>query len=395
MNIESQNTLVNLQNKLTRLHDLKQDVIVSADKLTFWRGELKLTEPVLTDSGVMTPDTKYVCTDRFIDSIASRLKIPAKYLRDVHKNRTPVFDDILNGHLHADTYFQNTENGSVPLREFPQYSKNSLVRLYAPTSEGERGTARYFGSDRYGIFDNHDALVAFLGGIQKAGFNADDIEVRRANITDTKMLVEIDLPGIQTEANELLEGYVPPMNARNHTDDAIVNVGLLLSNSEVGSGALNVNYIIRINRCSNGWVIEDVNDARRVHLGGQHNEGVVKMGRDTADKNAELVMLQVKDAVQTYCDTDFLIQQVERVTAKAKKRVEDPIETFKTVSKKLSLSENEHAGIFNHFMSSGVQNTAGGITQAITSYIQTDEALTNVDRAHDLQMQAVRAMELV
>jgi hypothetical protein len=95
----------------------------------------------------------------------------------------------------------------------------------------------------------------------------------------------------------------------------------------------------------------------------------------------ELVQSKTADAVATFVNYDYLAKVVERLEAKASKRLEDPGKVVEIVSKQLSFTEQEQAELLNLFVAGG-QVTSGGILQAVSALAQV---VPDADRASDLE----------
>ena len=85
-----------------------------------------------------------------------------------------------------------------------QPSRRLLIRALRG-DEGD-GIARAVLSERYRFVDNLDVLLAVLDGIRGAGA---DVEVRRCDLTERRMYVQIASQSV-AEADVLLRNYVSP-----------------------------------------------------------------------------------------------------------------------------------------------------------------------------------------
>ena len=362
---------------------VKNDVIVSADKLAVVREGRELpylvvrnAEPQIDETGVTQVDGYYNLSDRFIATVATRLGVPGSFLKKTYLERGDVFTRIVNSLLHG------SSDGA-----YNQFGKNSTVRLFSST-EGEFGLARCILSDSYKIMDNLDVVTSVLRGITDAGLDASQIHVGRGDISETRMRLDIDAPGIRAAAEALLDGYRDPRTG--NTNNKIVHAGLRIQNSETGSGALSLTPFALVEVCSNGMTVPKMG-SRQVHLGRKMDEGLIDFKADTHAANNHAVQLAVRDSVGTMLTPEFLDKVVSELTQVSDKKIDKPQQVIERISKKLQYTEDEQEGILSHFLLGG-QATSGGVGQAITSYLQDVE---DVDRAAHLSDSAFRAMELV
>jgi hypothetical protein len=104
----------------------------------------------------------------------------------------------------------------------------------------------------------------------------------------------------------------------------------------------------------------------------------------------ELVTAQARDAVRTFLDTDYVRAHVEGLERAAGAPVDDPATAVQHVSRQLKFTDDQQALILRHFVRGG-DLTAGGVLHAVTSAAQT---LSDADTAHEMEAQALRAMQL-
>lgn len=375
-------TLENLATLLTEQQARKEDIVASATKLSMIDGILHIEDAhtEITMDGVTSATATYRPTAIFDEGVANKLGIPVKYLRRMRSDNLPLYDANVNSWLAQDD------------RKF-------LARCFS--GDGEEGIARSLNSDSFKAFDNLDGLTAGLQGIRDSG---QQVEVIGCDLSERRMVVKVQAPGIAQMAPDLLKGYRTPFGniegvrraaeregmAYEPGDEPIVFAGFILSNSETGGGAYSLTPRLVVQLCKNGLVIGE--DAfRSVHVGSRLNEGGIDWSADTQRKAIDLISAKTRDAVTEILTTDYLTKSISKLEEKAGKPVEDAPATIKHVSKQLAFSDEHTKGLLQHFIAGG-QPTAGGVMNAITSYSQTVES---ADVAHHLETQAVKAMALV
>lgn len=331
--------------------------------------------------------------------IADRLGIPVKYVRRMRIERPDLYDVNFNGWVHA---VSPTAELFAPDAKPDQ--RKVLLRTFLGI-EGE-GIGRALLSDTYAPIDNLDVLMAALSGAQASGTNC---EVVSANLSETRMTVRLACPEISALAPTLLENYRSPTSgwnldtlSRNYSPEhlgwdaskgelpPVTFAGFEVSNSETGGSAFTITPVITVLACKNGIKINAM-QVRKIHLGSKLEEGVIKYSDDTRRKNIELIAAETRDTVATFVSEEFLTAQVAQIEAKAGKPVDDAAKTIEFVAKELVFTDEEQAGILNHFIRGG-QMTAGGVLNAVTSFAQTVES---PDAAFELESKALKTLDLV
>mgnify|MGYP000897096456 CR=1 FL=1 len=358
----------------------KIDVVVPASSIRMENGNLSVSglEPIITDDGVTSIDGSYWTASRVDHNLKALFDVPTPYIRKMRAQAIPLLDDTIN------TWARQSDP-----------DKKVLLRLMYgmdETNPDTVGMVRAILSDRYNERDNLDTALAVLDGMREAGLGADNI--RGADLTEDKMYLRVVAPELAVNAPVLLDGYRSPFAGTAHGGEAaenpyVVYAGILVKNSETGGGALTVTPELRIKICDNGLVI-NADALRKVHLGGQLPEGQVRWSTETRDAANALTKQQVKDAVSSFLTVDYVAGAVAKLEETAVVPLADPQATITVVAQKLQYSQEEQAGILNHFVRGG-QVTAGGLMQATTSFAQEIE---DVDRANDLAATGVEAMML-
>jgi Domain of unknown function (DUF932) len=155
------------------------------------------------------------------EQIADHLDIPRRYYSLLRQSHPALLDLNVN-------------------RLFRDLPRRRMVR----TLDGE---VRAFLSDRYRRLDNDDlaeAILPVLGEIP-------DVQFPSTEITDTRLYIKAVAPRV---AGEVRKGDV-------------VRAGVVISNSEVGMGALLVQPLVYRLVCLNGMIAGEA--SRRCHVGRQ------------------------------------------------------------------------------------------------------------------------------
>lgn len=306
-------------------------------------------------------------TDVADEQVAQRLGVPAHWLKTTRATRPDIYDDVVNGLLHGGV----GPDGAPVAAD----ARSFMLRTFSGDTGGV-GVARTLLSDRYGIKDNFDMLVAVLRGIERAEV---ETEVVGCDLTDRRMRVRIKAPQVQALAPVLLEGYRSPYNDRG-SDQPVVFAGFEFSNSEVGDGAWSIVPRLIVQICTNG-MRRTVDAVRAVHLGGKREAGIIVPSHETELAELAVMTHKATDAVAAFCDVDYMTKVIRDIEGTAATPIADPAAAVEVVTKRLKISEAEAATVLDHFIRGG-QVTAGGVGHAITSMAQE---VTDGDRAAELE----------
>jgi hypothetical protein len=390
-------TLSDLAGLLQEQHPRKVDRVVPASKMRMENGVLVVegSNPVIDMDGVTMADGRYRPTSVFDEGLSEKLGIPLPYVRKMRENRIDLYDENANGWLRGKKGSRRLvdalTNEYETIREpIPGDPRSFLIRAFKD-DDGGVGIARAMLSDKYKVIDHLDALTAALEGVKMSGT---EVNITGCDLTERRMTVKIEAPGIRALAPTLLAGYRSPFRVGDgahsgYEDNPVVFAGFVLSNSETGGGAFTITPRLVIQICKNGLMI--TKDAlRAVHLGGKMDEGVIQWSGDTMDKTLALITARTRDAVATFLDQQYMETVITGLEEKAGAKVADPVKTIQTVGKKLQFSDAQIKGVLEHFVTGG-QMTAAGVMNAVTSFSQT---LDDADAAYDMEAAGLRALDL-
>lgn len=346
----------------------KRDFVVPVRFLSMVGGKIVITNldnneglnSLLTATGIaVVSDNLLVSLDplkNFHDQVADKLDIPRRYYTRIEG--TELLDQNVNYWLR-------------------QQDQNYFIRAFV-NEQDRTGYARALLSDRFKTIDNFDVLLATLAAVKESGVN---LVMQDADITDTKMYVRFVAPDIERQAPSLMKNYRVPDGGGS---DNGIAAGFIISNSEVGKGGFSITPRLYIKACNNGMIMAK-ESYRKTHLGARMEEfTTIEWSEETKEKNMELIIAQVKDAVKTFTSPEFLGKAVSLFEEAAGIQLTKPQETIELVSKEMVFSEKEKDSILNYFIRGG-DNTMFGINQAMTYYAQKD---ADPDRQYELEVLA-------
>lgn len=337
--------LEHLVNTLEIQKATKRDLVVPANSLS------------MTTDGLIWVDNRgdmeqFNPNRLFESQLAEKLGIPGQYYQKMKAQVPALLATNVNGWLY------NTPSKQYLLRAFSQAE--------------QIGTARAFLSDRFNIIDNYDVLFAALDAIKKTGVN---VEITKAEVSETRMYLHVTCPEVEVAAEEFLREYLKENDAAGN---GIIS-GFVISNSEVGAGAFEVRPRAVICKCNNGLVVKDER-FRKLHLGAPMEAGEIIFSERTKQKNYELIISQIQDAVKTFLSKDYLGKMVEKIAVLHSIQLTHPIDAVQNICTHLKINEEHKVNILNHFLRDGVHN-AGGVFQAVTRGAQKMDA----DSQHEIE----------
>lgn len=335
--MQAENNLQTLVTNLEAQDKQKQDYIVTpgSGNLVFMGGDLVLTKEAT--------NITYKPTDHFHMLTADKLKIPSGYYNRLRREAVSLLDDNVN-------HWLKKSEGNFMLRTF----------------EGDNNVARAILSDRYSVMDNMDVLLQTLDAVRASGVN---VEIKQAEITDTRMYLSIVCPDVEIQAKEMLEKYAKTLQVGHG-----VCAGFTLANSEVGAGAFNIRPRAVILACNNGMVRTE-DGLKKIHLGARmESTGALNMeaNKDVRKANLNLIKQQVKHAVQVFLSKDYLQKTIDWYTNLGNKEIQAPVQNvLAVIGKEYDFTEQRKSSILNYFIK-GADTRRIGMFNAITEELQSE-----------------------
>lgn len=239
-----------------------------------------------------------------------------------------------------------------------------MVRQYLPHGDGQVLT-RAILSDRYKRIDHDDVLLASMPMLQEAGKEY-GLQVASSQVTDRSLYLKVSYPKL---TGEVAKGDV-------------VQMGIVVRNSEVGSGSFSVTpYLVRL-ACLNGMVVQ-TDAKRRAHVGRQVEEdGVVNWQDDTRRADDRLLQLQMRDAIRAMLQPATIHKLCDDMRQTTERRLEgDVVEAVEVLAKRSGLRQEEKSLALRHLIE-GADLTQWGLANAVT---RTAEDVDDYDRATELE----------
>ena len=279
-------------------------------------------------------------TDYAHGQIAEHMKIPRAYYKRMQLESPELLARNVN------TWMEKQPKGT-----------KRLVRVLD-------GKGRAYLSDRYLPIDNWDTLNALLPSLQDAG-----CEIVSAEVTENRMYIKAITPRITGEikVGDKVQG------------------GLIISNSEIGAGRVEVSPLLYRLVCSNGMIVPDMS-LKRHHVGRRVAEEDLTVNgiysRETIAADIATFLLKARDTVRAVLDQTVFDDVIKRTRRAAGEVIEDAEECIEDVTNRYGLSDEERTALFNNFLG-GADNSRWGLVNAVTLTAHHD--VTDYDRSVELE----------
>lgn len=338
-------TLGELAREIERQNETKKDYVTDTRNITL----ISKSNGVGADNQKEKAEEKYrldlagvggfEINDICHGQIASRLGIPMQYYNRMTKDAPSLLQRNVNYWL-----MQNPEKRMIRTLD---------------------GNARAFLSNRYRPIDNHDLAGAVLPIIADLGCKIESCE-----LTERRLYLKC--------VNTKVEGEIKPGDR--------VQAGVIISNSEVGCGAVRIDPLVYRLVCKNGMIANDFS-MRKYHIGRSgedfEKEAVTEFYKDEtrlADDRA--MLLKVRDVVEGALSEAIFQQIVGKMQeAHGIKMKADPVKCVENVAKKFGFSQEEQSGVLR-FLIEGGDLSLYGVMNAVT---RQSQEVADYDRATDFE----------
>jgi len=327
-------TIQELYQKLEEQRENRKDMIADTRSLIINSVDGISSLSVSTGDDVIS----YVVSDVAHRQIADRLGIPFKYYDRMRLDYPALLDQNINGWL----------------------MKNPEKRMLRTMD----GRLRAFLSDRYRRLDNLELVDHVLPVIaQMKGCS-----IESCDITETHLYMKI--------INRTMKAELTPGD--------VVQAGFVISNSEIGLGALKVEPLVYRLVCRNGMISKDLAH-KKYHAGRQveDTDNAYELYSDeTLAADDKAYFLKVQDIVSAAVDETRFNLTVDKMRASMNVPTGDnPVKTVEVLGDKYILNKTERATILRHFIMSN-DYTAFGLVNAVT---RSSQDISDYNRATELE----------
>jgi len=259
--------------------------------------------------------------------------------------------------------------------ELHQVNVNYLLQNHAKNPLMVRtlnGASDAILSNAYKRMDNWPVAEKVIPVLHEAG-----VKVESCEVTDHKMYIKV--------VSERLQGDVKVGDP--------VQMGIIVSNSEVGLGFLNVQTLLYRLICDNGMITgKDFGSGiRYAHRGSRQPLGIV-YSEDTMQAHGHAIGLQVRDTIKQILAPENFEKHLVALRETTERRVTgDPTKAVEMLGKTVGFTQDEGTSIMRHLIEGG-DLSQYGLAQAVTRFAQ-DEIVT-YDRSTELERIGGRIIEL-
>lgn len=269
------------------------------------------------------------------------------------------------------TYYDKTM--SVPgLRA---YNVNALLNVderktFVRTMDG---SARAFLSDAFKPIDNFLVLSAALPALKEF----QDLQVVSSQLSDSRMYLQVVFPRLTGEVSV----------------GDVVQSGLILTNSEVGAGKVDVSSVIWRLRCGNGMVGQSILNTR--HVGrrvGDEIQDYDIFAAETIKAELESFRLRLRDILKASMTEAAFQKTLDGFRVKAgqmieAKKVESAVEN---VTRHFTMTQDEGKAILSNLWTTG-ERSRWGLANAVTALVHDTVV---ADRQYDLEKVGYEVMAM-
>lgn len=347
-------TLVDLATEIQRQKEAKRDFIASTATM----------QMVAQDEGRVTlslgnKETRHFGVNGIAhDQIGLKTGIPGKY-----------YDRMLQ---EAPDLLANNVN-----RWFAKYPEARMVRTLDHT-------ARAFLSDSYRPLENSDLAEAVLPILLDM-----QVEIVSCEITERRLYIKV--------VDERIKKDIPTGKklGDGHTFFDTCSPAAVISNSEVGFGALRIDTGVWTRLCTNLAVVTEAGMKRR-HVGAksalEDGEEVRHLLSDATKMATDrAIWMQVRDIVKGAFDEARFLALTMKMGELSERPIDgDPMKVVELSAKHFGATEGERSSILKHLISGG-DLTHYGLFNAFT---RTAQDIESYDRATEFERMGGEVLEL-
>lgn len=245
------------------------------------------------------------------------------------------------------------------------FQKEPERRMIRTLVRPEGSVLRSFHSDRFRPLDNDMILEAALPVLRDAG-----VQVLSTQLTDRRMYLQVVSPRFEGEVKA----------------GDVVQMGIIISNSEVGAGAVKVEPMLYRLVCLNGMIRGFA--MKRYHVGkradGSGDEVAIDYYQgDTQEATNRAFQLQVRDTVAAAFDQVRFNSELTRFREAAEQKIQTVKlqDVIEDVTKRLTLTQGEKESALKNLIE-GADLSKWGLANAITALANDHK---DYDRAVELE----------
>jgi hypothetical protein len=341
-------TLVQMAAEIERQSASKRDFIADTSKVSVFQDALVPTTLAVRLDSSKGP-VRMAINDHAHGQFAELLKVPATFYHRLRADHPDMLAYTLTELLHRE-----------PTRRMLRTLDNRVRAVL---------------SDKYRPLDNFDLANAVMPVLREY----DGLRIESTQLTDTRFYIKAVFPKISTSIANVGD---------------VVQAGIVISNSEVGSGALQVAPLVFRLSCKNGMIMQDYGQ-RRTHVGkrasGETEEAYEMFSDRTKELDDTALWAKVQDTVRGVMKQDVFEKITNPMREAAGQKIEGKIEdVVELAATRFSYNESTKEGVLRHLIEGG-DLSRWGLANAITRQSQDEE---NYDMATKLETDGGLLVEL-
>jgi len=316
-------TLTDLAMEVERIEESKQDYLIPNPAITMFQDENIRVEG----------EGDFTINDYAHGQLASKLDIPKKYYDSM-----AVIEGL------------RTLNVNAWLRSEP--NKQSFVRTVD-------GKARAFLSDKFRPIDNYDVLSSFLPVVKDM-----PIEIKACALSEKKLYMQLLFPQMEGEVKK----------------GDVIRWGFMLTNSEVGAGAVDIKKFYERLICTNGAI--GTSYMRKNHVGSRINSDNADIFQsDTVRAELESFKLKFRDIMIDAMKPERFEEELAKLKGAVDDEIRKPETVVRNVTKRFGLSEKFDEQILGNMIDEKNINRYG-LFNGITALAKSIE---DVDKQYEVE----------
>lgn len=329
-----------LAREVDRQQRSKIDLIAPTTEMTYTiNNQLEVSERAAVD-----------VTSSTMKQMATWVGLPTRYAEKMRTEAPALLSDNMNHWLHT------------------KENSNRMVRQLD-------GKARAFVSDKYKRIDNYPVLESAMSAIRESDMQ---ISIKSCDVTENKMYLKLVSPTLEGEAKQ----------------GDPVQLGIAISNSEIGMGSYIIDPFFYYLACTNGMIssksmgIDDGINMR--HLGAKQNVGII-YAQDTIDLMSNSFALQVRDTIKQIMSQKTLNTYLEALKGTTTRMITgNPVKAVEILSKTLGFNQEDNSDIMRHLIEGG-DLSQYGVMNAVTRTAQDQDSY---DRATQFEIGGSKVLDL-
>jgi hypothetical protein len=259
------------------------------------------------------------------------------------------------------------------------FKKNPAPRMIRTLD----GNARAVLSDRYRPLENFDLATAVLPIMRDR-----KLEILSCELTETRLYIKAVDPQMM---RDIPTGH--KWGDGTHTIFDTLSPAIIVSNSEVGAGALSVQAGVYTKGCTNLATFAE-KGMRKYHVGSRHDLGeqiMSMLSEQTRRLTDAALWAQLRDVVTAAFDEAKFQASCNEIAGLAQQKIEgDPLQTVDLSAKTFGWTQEEKGSVLKHLIQNG-DLTRYGLFNAIT---RTAEDLADYNRASEFEVMGGKLIEL-